>query len=52
MDGIRRAKHRGVCFGKRPALTADQVKELREKRQRGVLIPDLMAEHGQAKATI
>lgn len=29
MGGIRRAKDRGARFGKRPALTADQVAELR-----------------------
>ena len=52
MDGIRRAKDRGVRFGKRPVLTAGQVTELREKRKRGVLIRELMAEYGLAKASI
>jgi DeoR/GlpR family transcriptional regulator of sugar metabolism len=35
-----------------PALTNDQISELREKRQQGVLIKDLMAHYGLSKATI
>lgn len=33
-DGIKRAKDRGVHFGKRPAFAADQVTELRQKQKR------------------
>ena len=35
MDGIKKAKDRGVQFGKRPALTDDQTAELRNKRKQG-----------------
>tara|TARA_R110002074_G_scaffold398641_1_gene590759 strand:- start:658 stop:1209 length:552 start_codon:yes stop_codon:yes gene_type:complete len=52
MDGIRKAKDRGVQFGKRPALNDEQIAELREKRARGTLIKDLMAEYSLSKATI
>ena len=52
MDGIKRAKDRGIQFGKRPALTVDQVAELRDKRNQGTLIEDLMAHYGLSKATI
>ena len=52
MDGIKKAKDRGVHFGKRPALTDDQIAELREKRSEGVLIKDLMAHYSLSKATI
>ncbi len=52
MDGIKKAKDRGVQFGKRPALTNEQISELREKRQQGTLIKDLMARYGLSKATI
>lgn len=52
MDGIKKAKDRGVQFGKRPALTNDQIVELRGKRARGTLIKDLMAEYSLSKATI
>ena len=49
---IKRAKDRGVHFGKRPALTTDQVTKFREKREQGVLIRELMADYGLSKATI
>jgi DNA invertase Pin-like site-specific DNA recombinase len=52
MDGIRKAKDRGVQFGKRPALTEDQITELRQKRAQGILIRDLMAHYSLSKATI
>ena len=52
MDGIKKAKDRGVQFGKRPALTNEQIAELREKRAGGTLIKDLMAEYSLSKATI
>ena len=52
MDGIKKAKDRGVQFGKRPALTDDQIVELRRKRRQGVLIKDLMAKYSLSKATI
>ncbi len=52
MDGIKKAKDRGVQFGKRPALTVDQIEELRKKRQQGILIKNLMAHYGLSKATI
>lgn len=51
-DGIKKAKDRGVQFGKRPALSDDQITELCEKRQQGILIRDLMADYGLSKATI
>lgn len=52
MDGIAKARARGVRFGRRPALTADQVDELRTKRAQGALIRDLMAQYRLSKATI
>ncbi len=52
MYGIKKAKDRGIQFGKRPALTADQIAELREKRKRGTLIRELIAEYSLSKATI
>lgn len=52
MDGIKKAKDRGVRFGKRPALTDAQITELRDKRAHGVLIKDLMAEYSLSKATV
>ena len=52
MDGIKKAKDRGVQFGKRPSLSEDQIVELRKKRTAGMLIKDLMAHYSLSKATI
>ena len=52
MDGIKKAKDRGVQFGKRPALSEEQIVELRKKRTAGMLIKDLMAHYSLSKATI
>jgi|TARA_R110001599_G_scaffold82062_3_gene221126 DNA invertase Pin-like site-specific DNA recombinase len=52
MDGIKKAKDRGVQFGKRPALTENQIIELRDKRANGTLIKDLMTDYRLSKATI
>lgn len=52
MDGIRRARDRGVLFGKRPAMTEAQISELHQKRTQGILIRELMAEYRLSKATI
>ncbi|WP_299555879.1 helix-turn-helix domain-containing protein [uncultured Tateyamaria sp.] len=52
MDGIRKAKDRGVRFGKQPALNSEQITELRERRAQGTLIRDLIVRYGLSKATI
>ena len=52
MDGIKKAKDRGVQFGKRPALAHHQITELRQKRAEGTLIRNLVAEYCLSKATI
>ena len=52
MDGIKKAKERGVKFGKNKSLDEDQVKDLKEKRERGVLIKDLMSEFKLSKASV
>jgi hypothetical protein len=52
MDGIKKAKDRGVQFGKRPTLTENQIVELRDKRANGTLIKDLMAEFCLSKSPI
>ena len=52
MDGIKKARDRGVQFGKRPALSEAQIAELRDKRDNGTLIKDLMVHYGLSKATI
>jgi len=52
MDGIQKAKERGVRFGQEKKLTAQQVAELQERRKQGELIKTLMKNYDISKATI
>jgi DNA invertase Pin-like site-specific DNA recombinase len=52
MDGIQKAKERGVQFGRDKSLTPAQVAELQQRRQQGALIKTLMAEYKISKATV
>ena len=51
-DGIALAKRKGIQFGRKRALTSDQVVELRKKRYHGVKITDLMCQYDLSKATV
>ncbi len=44
-EGIRKAKERGVKFGKKKRLTRQQSAELQERRRQGVLIKTLMQDY-------
>ena len=52
MDGIQKAKERGVHFGRKKRLTVQQVVELRNRRDQGALIKALMKEYGLSKASV
>lgn len=52
MDGIAKAKERGVRFGRQRALTKNQAADLRARRQGGALIKQLMKDTGLSKATV
>jgi len=52
MDGIQKAKDRGIQFGSKPKLTDEQISELRLRRQNGELIRELMTDYGISKATV
>jgi DNA invertase Pin-like site-specific DNA recombinase len=51
-DGIAAALNRGVKFGAKPKLTDDQVQQMKEERQSGVLIRELRAKYGLSRATV
>lgn len=51
-DGILKAKERGVQFGRRKKLAAEQIEELWRRREQGVLIKTLMADYGLSKASV
>jgi DNA invertase Pin-like site-specific DNA recombinase len=52
LDGIARAKANGVEFGRKAALSSFDIIELRNKRESGSLIRELMKEYGLSKATV
>jgi DNA invertase Pin-like site-specific DNA recombinase len=52
MDGIHKAKASGIQFGAKPKLTSEQIIELRQRRQNGALIRQLMKDYGISKATV
>jgi DNA invertase Pin-like site-specific DNA recombinase len=52
LDGITKARKKGVRFGARRKLTSEQVKELKQKREAGVLIKTLMKDYGLSKASV
>jgi DNA invertase Pin-like site-specific DNA recombinase len=52
MDGIQKAKERGVHFGRKRRLSVRQINELRDRRTQGVLIKTLMKDYGLSKASV
>ena len=51
-DGIALAKRRGVQFGRKAALSQEQIMELRKQRSEGVKIVDLMDSYKVSKASV
>jgi len=51
-DGIAKAHDKGVKFGAKPKLSPEQIEELKQKRESGVLIKDLMKEYKLGKTTV
>jgi len=52
MDGIQKAKERGIRFGRKKTLTTTQIAALRHRRTQGVLIKTLMKDYGLSKASV
>jgi DNA invertase Pin-like site-specific DNA recombinase len=52
MDGIQKAKERGVHFGRKKKLTPEQIAELRRRREKGELIKTLMHDYGISKVSV
>ena len=51
-EGRIAAVNRGVRFGAPKKLTDDQLVEMRQKRDNGVLVEDLMSEYRLSKASV
>src|SRR2546425_141384 len=52
MDGIRKARERGVPLGRHKRLTPQQIVALQQQRREGVLIKTLMREYTLSKASV
>lgn len=52
MDGIKKARERGVSFGRKKKLSTNDVAALRHKRADGALIKTLMTDYNLSKASI
>lgn len=52
MEGIAKAKERGVQFGRKPKLQQNEIDELRRERCNGAKITELMAKYAISKASV
>lgn len=52
MEGIQKAKQRGVAFGRQKKLSSAEIQKMKEQRGQGTLIKDLMNQYGLSKASI
>lgn len=52
IDGINKAREKGIRFGAKQRLSAEEIKELRKRRREGVLIKTLMKDYRLSKASI
>lgn len=52
MDGIKKAKERGVSFGRKKKLSTNDVAALQQSRAKGTLIKFLMMEYDLSKASV
>jgi DNA invertase Pin-like site-specific DNA recombinase len=52
IDGIKKAKQKGVRFGASRKLTDEQITEMKKRRSDGVLIKTLMKDYGLSKASV
>ena len=52
LDGINKAKQKGVRFGAQRKLTGEQIEELKARRADGVLIKTLMKDYKLSKASV
>jgi DNA invertase Pin-like site-specific DNA recombinase len=52
IDGIKKSLANGISFGKKKKLDKNQVVQLKQRREQGVKIKDLMKEYGLSKASV
>jgi DNA invertase Pin-like site-specific DNA recombinase len=52
MDGIKKARERGVRFGRKPRLVPEKVEQIRELRAAGTTVPEIIRQTGFSKASV
>lgn len=52
MDGIEKARERGVKFGRKLQLVPERVKQIRKLRAAGSTVPDIIRQIGLSKASV
>jgi Resolvase, N terminal domain/Helix-turn-helix domain of resolvase len=52
MDGITKARDRGVRFGRKPLLVAETIKKVRKLRKAGKTVPEIMRQTSLSKASV
>jgi DNA invertase Pin-like site-specific DNA recombinase len=52
LEGIAKAKEKGIKFGRKAKLKEDQVCQMRLERKQGIKIKDLMEKYSMSKASI
>ena len=52
MDGIAKAKDRGVKFGRKPELTQQRISKIKKLRKSGTTVPEIMRRMSLSKASV
>jgi DNA invertase Pin-like site-specific DNA recombinase len=52
MEGIAKAKEKGVLFGRKPKLHDQDIEEMRQDREKGAKISELMTKYSISKASV
>jgi DNA invertase Pin-like site-specific DNA recombinase len=52
MDGIKKARERGVKFGRKREVTAEKIAEIKTLREAGITVPKIMRQTGLSKASV
>ncbi|GAH45685.1 unnamed protein product [marine sediment metagenome] len=52
MDGIKKARQRGIRFGRKPLLVSETIKKVKKLRKAGKTVPEIMQQTTLSKASV
>ncbi len=52
MDGIKKARERGIRFGRKPLLVSETIKKVKKLRKAGKTVPEIMQQTTLSKASV